>query len=73
VLFQVQMTVSLPPSLPTDEVDRLRKAEAERSHALQQAGTIRHLWRIAGRYANVSIFDVTAKTIDKSSEKSPGS
>ena len=28
------------------------------SQRLQQEGTWRHLWRIAGRYANVSIFDV---------------
>lgn len=27
-------------------------------HRLQQEGTWRHLWRLAGLYANVSIFDV---------------
>ena len=28
------------------------------AQGLQRGGTWRHLWRIAGRYANVSVFDV---------------
>ena len=28
------------------------------SQRLQRDGVWRHLWRIAGRYANISIFDV---------------
>lgn len=36
----------------------LRARERERAAELQRQGKWRHLWRVAGRYANVSIFDV---------------
>ena len=38
--------------------ERLKAAEKAVSQKLQQEGKWRHLWRIAGRYANISIFDV---------------
>ncbi len=38
--------------------DRLKAPENGRAHTLQREGKWRHLWRIAGTYANVSIFDV---------------
>ena len=58
MLFQVQMTVRLPHDMPATKADELKAREKEIAQALQRAGTWRHLWRIAGRYANVSIFDV---------------
>jgi muconolactone D-isomerase len=58
MLFHVQMDVRLPHDMPADKADALKKAERERAHELQKAGKWRHLWRIAGRYANVSVFDV---------------
>lgn len=58
MLFQVEMDVRIPHDLPTERADALKKAERERAQALQTAGTWRHLWRHAGRYANTSIFDV---------------
>ncbi len=58
MLFQVQMDVRLPPAMPESQAAELKKVEKERAQALQAAGKWRHLWRIAGRYANVSIFDV---------------
>jgi muconolactone D-isomerase len=58
MLFHVEMTVSLPPGMATEEADALKKTERERAQKLQHEGKWRHLWRIAGRYANVSIFDV---------------
>jgi muconolactone D-isomerase len=60
MLFQVEMTVRLPHDMPADKADALKKTERERAHALQQSGQWRHLWRIAGRYANISIFDVSS-------------
>ncbi len=39
--------------------DRLKSTEKARAQELQRSGKWRHLWRIAGRYANVSIFDVS--------------
>lgn len=59
MLFHVQMDVHLPHELPADRADALKRAERERAQELQRAGTWRHLWRIAGRYANVSVFDVS--------------
>ncbi|WP_197339030.1 muconolactone Delta-isomerase [Ralstonia solanacearum] len=58
MLFHVRMDVRLPPSMPTEEAAALKATEKTRSQALQAAGKWRHLWRIAGQYANVSIFDV---------------
>jgi len=58
MLFQVQMTVRLPHDMPAAKADELKAREKEIAQALQRAGTWRHLWRIAGRYANVSVFDV---------------
>lgn len=58
MLFLVKMTVNLPPSMPAAEADDLKTREKALSQDLQRDGRWRHLWRIAGRYANVSIFDV---------------
>lgn len=52
--FMVEMTVELPPG---DHADLLTR-ERERSQQLQRDGRWEHLWRVAGRYANVSIFNV---------------
>jgi muconolactone D-isomerase len=58
MLFQVRMTVKLPPDLPVEQANRLKADEKELAQRLQRDGIWRHLWRIAGLYANVSIFDV---------------
>ncbi|CBJ43151.1 muconolactone delta-isomerase [Ralstonia solanacearum] len=58
MLFHVRMDVRLPPSMPAEEAAALKATEKTRSQALQAEGKWRHLWRIAGQYANVSIFDV---------------
>jgi muconolactone D-isomerase len=55
VLFMVQMEVRLPPEM--EAVD-LKARERARSQELQRDGSWVHLWRVAGRYANVSVFDV---------------
>lgn len=59
MLFHVEMTVDLPYDLPREEADRLKATEKARARELQQNGIWRHLWRVAGQYANVSIFDVS--------------
>ncbi len=58
MLFHVTMAVNLPHDLPPERADALKAEERARAEALQRAGTWRHLWRVAGRYANVSVFDV---------------
>ena len=59
MLFQVEMDVRLPHDLPDEKADALKQTERARAQELQRAGTWRHLWRVAGRYSNVSIFDVS--------------
>lgn len=58
MLFKVEMIVALPRDMAPEEADRLKAAEKEKFQELQRAGTWRHIWRVAGQYANVSIFDV---------------
>jgi muconolactone D-isomerase len=60
MLFQVEMDVQIPPGLTSEVVEQLKKTERERAQELQKTGEWRHLWRVAGRYANVSIFDVAS-------------
>lgn len=58
MLFHVRMDVNIPPSMPVDEANALKKTEKELALALQASGKWRHLWRVVGQYANISIFDV---------------
>lgn len=58
MLFHVEMTVRLPPDLPPETADRLKAEEKAIALDLQRTGVWRHLWRVVGRYANVSIFEV---------------
>ena len=58
MLFAVRMDVHLPPDLdPGARADLLAREKAY-SQELQRAGKWPHIWRIAGQYANLSIFDV---------------
>lgn len=58
MLFHVAMDVRIPADADPAHIDALKAREKARAQELQQAGIWRHLWRVAGRYANVSIFDV---------------
>lgn len=58
MLFHVRMNVNLPASMPAEEAATLKQTEKGLAQRLQREGKWRHLWRIAGQYANVSIFDV---------------
>lgn len=58
MLFMVEMTVNAPHDVDKDAFEALKTSEKARAEVLQRAGKWRHLWRVAGRYANVSIFDV---------------
>jgi muconolactone D-isomerase len=60
MLFMAQMEVRLPHDMPVEQADELSAREREIAQALQRDGRWRHLWRVAGRYANVSVFDVTS-------------
>ena len=58
MLFLCQMEVRLPPDMPPEQADELKAREREYSQAAQRDGRWPHLWRVAGRYANVSVLDV---------------
>lgn len=58
MLYHVRMDVRVPHDVDPVAFDRLKAAEKARAEELQRTGKWRHLWRIAGEYANVSIFDV---------------
>lgn len=58
MLFHVTMDVRIPTDLPTAVADELKADERQLAQDLQRSGKWRHLWRIAGRYANVSVFSV---------------
>ncbi len=58
MLYCVQMDVRVPQGVDPAMFDKLKAEEKTRAQALQQEGKWRHLWRVAGRYANVSVFDV---------------
>jgi muconolactone D-isomerase len=55
-LYAVRMDVALPTDLVgRDDVLAREKAY---SQELQHAGKWVHIWRIAGQYSNLSVFDV---------------
>lgn len=58
MLFMVRMDVNVPPDYDPEAFEQLKIIEKARAEGLQREGKWRHLWRIAGQYANVSIFDV---------------
>ena len=58
MLFHVRMDVRIPHDVDPVQVDELKRVERERSHELQKQGKWRHIWRVAGHYSNVSVFDV---------------
>ena len=58
MLFKVEMTVNIPSSLPKAEADEIKAKEKAYSQQLQREGKWLHIWRVAGLYANVSMFDV---------------
>jgi muconolactone D-isomerase len=58
MLYCVEMDVEVPHDVDPDKFERLKAAEKAFSQKLQHEGKWVHLWRIAGRYANISIFDV---------------
>ena len=58
MLFHVKMTVNLPIDLNPGRAAALKADEKALAQRLQQEGKWRHLWRIAGHYANYSVFDV---------------
>lgn len=62
MLFKVEMDVNVPLDYDPKKFEELKAAEKARFQELARAGTWRHIWRVVGQYANVSIFDVESNT-----------
>jgi muconolactone D-isomerase len=60
MLFQVEMDVRLPHDMAPATAEELKRVERDRAQNLQREGKWRHLWRVAGQYANTSILDVSS-------------
>jgi muconolactone D-isomerase len=58
MLFAVTMDVDLPDDLDASARQDILAREKAYSLDLQQRGEWVSIWRIVGRYANLSIFDV---------------
>ena len=58
MLFHVHIDVRIPRDLDPEVPKKLQDHEHERAKELQLQGKWTHLWRVAGRFANVSVFDV---------------
>ncbi len=44
--------------MPSEAAERIKADEKAYFQSLQQSGKWRHIWRVAGQYSNISIFDV---------------
>ena len=62
MLAMVEMDVQIPLDFDKEEADRLKVREKQRFQELQRVGKWRHIWRVVGRYANISIFDVESNS-----------
>ena len=58
MLYLVRMDVNIPRDIPVDEVNEIKAREKAYSQDLQRDGRWQSIWRVAGEYANYSIFNV---------------
>jgi muconolactone D-isomerase len=58
MLFHAIMTIRIPYDTDPEKITKLTAQEHERAKELQLQGKWLHLWRVAGKWANVSIFKV---------------
>jgi muconolactone D-isomerase len=58
MLFHVMITVHMPHDVDPEQVKELGEREHARAADLQRQGKWLHLWRVAGKWANVSVFKV---------------
>ncbi len=62
MLFYVSITVTIPPGTDPEELEILKKEEVAHAAELEKQGKWLHVWRVVGKWANVSIFDVNDTT-----------
>ncbi|MGZ4430703.1 MAG: muconolactone Delta-isomerase [Gaiellales bacterium] len=60
--FLVRIEVRLPESMPEERRRSLVDAESVRGRELIEQGTLVRIWRVPGRWANVSLYRVADAT-----------
>jgi muconolactone D-isomerase len=58
MLFHVQMVIRVPPDEDPQKISALSAREIALAKELQDSGKWRYIWRVTGKWANISIFDV---------------
>ena len=58
MLFHVSMDVHVPHGADPEKIKRLGELEHERAKELQLQRKWIHLWRVVGKFANISVFEV---------------
>jgi muconolactone D-isomerase len=58
MLFHVFINVHIPHDADPERIKQLGAAEHARAKELQEQHKWLHLWRVAGKFANVSVFNV---------------
>lgn len=58
MLFHVSMTVRIPHTMDKEAVRQLTEKEHVRAVELESQGKWLHVWRVVGKWANVSIIKV---------------
>jgi muconolactone D-isomerase len=52
MLYLVRMDVNIPHDLPAEQAQEIKAREKAYSQDLQRDGRWKHIWRVAGEYAN---------------------
>lgn len=60
--FLVHITINLPPDMPEGQRLELLEAEAVRGRELIEMGALVRIWRLPGRFANISLYRVADAT-----------
>ncbi|WP_263357244.1 muconolactone Delta-isomerase [Acidicapsa ligni] len=58
MLFHVYIDVQIPHGTDPEKLKELSEREHERAKELQLRGKWIHLWRVAGKYSNITILEV---------------
>jgi muconolactone D-isomerase len=59
MLYCVEIDVKIPDGVDPARLEDLKAREKAVSGEYQRAGEWLHLWRVAGKFGNISVFNVT--------------
>ena len=60
--FLVRIDIDLPADVTEARRSELLEAEADRGRELIASGALRRIWRVPGRWANVSLYEASDAT-----------